>query len=258
VLTSRTETQAERAIQATGNTENISVATADISSNTDETANAAALAEQVVLQGQLQAEQSIDSNVRVVQVVDHLRDNLLALNKSIDEIGKISSIITDIAGQTNLLALNAAIEAARAGEQGRGFAVVADEVRKLAERTTTSAADIGRIVGSVHEATDVSVQSMQQVSTEVAQGSSIVQSNRDQLIEILEAIRRTANMANVNADMLKQQKQATADVAKHMEEIGTLVEANVLSVRGVETIALNLLARTANEQRTLVEHFEIH
>ena len=257
-LTHRSETQAQRAIQVTGSTENISLTTADISNNTDETANAAAQARQVVQESQAQVEQSIDSSARVVQVVDNLRASLQILNQSIDEIGSISAIISGIAGQTNLLALNAAIEAARAGEQGRGFAVVADEVRKLAERTTSSATDIGRIVASVHEATETSISSMSQVSSEVEQGSKIVQSTREQLEETLAAIRRTADMASVNADMLKQQMSATTDVAHHMEEIRTLVEANVFSVRGVESISINLLLGTADEQRTLVQHFEIH
>lgn len=256
-LMTRSETQSARANQANDNTESISLATSDISSNIDQTVDAAAQVESIVTDGTRQVAQGIESNTRVVRVVDNLRDHLLTLNQSIDEIASISTIISDIAAQTNLLALNAAIEAARAGEQGRGFAVVADEVRKLAERTTTSSSDIRAIVGTVHEATETAVSSMKQVTAEVEQGSQIVESNRERLEEILRATRTTTKMARVNANMLKQQKASAADVAAHMEEISALTEANRLSVRGIESITINLLSLTAEEQRTLVQHFEI-
>jgi len=255
-LVARSEGQSSRATDVTQAMQEMQASITDVASNTDQTANAVALAEELVTTGHNQMEDSLASSGRVVQVTTTLHDDLLVLNQSIAQIGSISTMITEIAAQTNLLALNAAIEAARAGEQGRGFAVVADEVRKLAERTTSSAADIGKLATTVCEATSTAVDSMAQVSDEVGSGSALIQASSESFTNILHAIRSTVEMSRENAAMLRQQQASTAAVADNIGEITTLAEANTLSVRGVESIAINLLLRTAEEQRTLVKHFE--
>ncbi len=255
-LVSRSECQSTRAGEVAHAMTNMEASISDVSTNTEQTAQAVAIAEDLINTGHDQMESSMGSSARVVQVVTNLQGNLHALNQSIEQIGSISTIITEIAAQTNLLALNAAIEAARAGESGRGFAVVADEVRKLAERTTSSASDIGSLVATVREATSTAVDSMAQVSNEVESGSALIHASSASFSNILEAISRTVEMSRQNADMLRQQQLATTEIAANISEITTLTEANTLSVRGVETIAINLLTRTAEEQRTLVKHFE--
>ena len=110
---------------------------------------------------------------RISNVVEASSNSILALGNSSKEIGEIVQVIDDIADQTNLLALNAAIEAARAGEQGKGFAVVADEVRKLAEKTTSATKKIAEMIKQIQKDTNTAVESMQAGTVEVTKGKEL-------------------------------------------------------------------------------------
>jgi methyl-accepting chemotaxis protein len=139
-----------------------------------------------VSQSNTNINQSMLATTRVVDAVQASNSTIDQLNQSIAKIGDITGVIADIASQTNLLALNAAIEAARAGEQGRGFAVVADEVRKLAERTTTSTADINTTVIEIQTVTAQAVASMNVAANEVDTGIGMLR-------ESVAGLRRSPN-----------------------------------------------------------------
>ena len=139
------------------------------------------------------------------------------LGKSSDQIGEIVRTIEDIADQTNLLALNAAIEAARAGEQGRGFAVVADEVRKLAERTTKATKEIGDMIRQIQHDTRGAVDSMQQGTQKVTAGVDLVNKTGEALSQIV-------RMVSESADMIRQIAVATQQIASDIENVAKVTK----------------------------------
>jgi len=189
---------------------------------------------------------SIAATRRVADTVQTSSKTITDLGSSIQKIGTISNAIKDIAEQTNLLALNAAIEAARAGEQGRGFAVVADEVRKLAERTATSTKDIANTIRDINTIADSAVKSMQGAVSEVDNGISLIRKNGDGLKEIMAATVNMAGRIEHIASASREQSVAGESVANSLERITTLVESNVQSAHEAK-VAAEALATSATE-----------
>jgi methyl-accepting chemotaxis protein len=149
------------------------------------------------------------------------------LGQSSDQIGRIIGVIDDIADQTNLLALNAAIEAARAGEQGRGFAVVADEVRKLAERTTKATKEIAEMMRTVQEETKVAVAAMEQGTKQVEEGVTTTSRAGDSLKQIIHMSEQVGEMITHIATAATEQSSATEEINNNMDQIAKLVKESV-------------------------------
>src|SRR5204863_512098 len=146
------------------------------------------------------------------------------LGKSSDQIGQIVGVINDIADQTNLLALNAAIEAARAGEQGRGFAVVADEVRKLAERTTTATKEIAGMIKNIQQETKTAVTAMETGTKQVEEGVKSTIQAGGSLKEIIHMAEQVGEMVMQIATAAMEQSSASEEVNQNMEKIAKLVK----------------------------------
>ena len=173
-----------------------------------------------------------------------------------DQIGKIVGVIDDIADQTNLLALNAAIEAARAGEQGRGFAVVADEVRKLAERTTKATKEIAEMIQSVQADTRGAVEKMQSGTQQVEKGVEVTAKAGESLKQIIGQAEHVGEMVTHIATAANQQSSATEQVNNNMDQINKLVAE---SAEGAQQSAqaCEQLSSLALELQNLVSRFKL-
>jgi hypothetical protein len=162
------------------------------------------------------------------------------LGKSSDQIGRIIGVIDDIAAQTNLLALNAAIEAARAGEQGRGFAVVADEVRKLAERTTTATKEIAHMIKTIQDETKVAVVAMESGTKQVEEGVTSTAKAGDSLRAIIKMSEQVGTMITEIATTATQQSSTTEQVNINIEQIATLVKESAIGAQQSATACQDL------------------
>lgn len=153
------------------------------------------------------------------------------LGRSTDQIGRIAGVIDDIADQTNLLALNAAIEAARAGEQGRGFAVVADEVRKLAERTTTATKEIAQMITTIQDGTTGAIKAMEIGSQQVQEGVTSTARAGESLKQIIHVSEEVGSMITHIATAATEQSGATADVNQSMDQIAQLGKESAVAAQ---------------------------
>lgn len=220
--------------------EEFSASVAGVSEMAVESLNDAQAMQRTVEENNRNMELSINASNKVAETVQSSSRTIADLGASIQKIGVIANAIKEIADQTNLLALNAAIEAARAGEQGRGFAVVADEVRKLAERTASSTKDIANTINEISSISESAVQTMQGAVTEVEAGIALVRKNGEGLKEIMSAAVSVAGRIDHIAISAQEQSTAGHEMASSLENMATLVESNTHAVRETKEVADSL------------------
>jgi len=224
--------------------------------NTENASKASRLAGKVAKDGGYVVEQTINGMNKIEEVVSRSADTVHELGKSSDQIGEIAQVIDDIADQTNLLALNAAIEAARAGEQGRGFAVVADEVRKLAERTTKATKEIADMIKKIQNDTNGAVESMQRGKEEVEKGKQFALKAGDSLNEIITGADSVVDLVTQVAAASEEQSSTAEEISKNIESINNVIHE---SANGIQQIALaseDLNRLTINLQE-IVSQFKV-
>ncbi len=204
----------------------VSGASSQVSTSAQEAAVGSEQAREAAVSGQQMVAKTIEGMGRIKTAVDAASTTISGLGEQSAEIGKIVTVIDDIAAQTNLLALNAAIEAARAGEQGRGFAVVADEVRKLAERVTNATKEIGVLIDAVQKGVDESVKATEQGSKEVEEGTKLAEEAGEALTAILDSVGSVADQITQISAASEQVSASSDEMVKTIEGVSTVVEQN--------------------------------
>ena len=193
----------------------------------------------------------------------HIAETVRLSSKTIEELGQQSNqistivqVIKEVAEQTNLLALNAAIEAARAGEQGRGFAVVADEVRKLAERTTKATEDITKMIGAMQASAHAAVVTTSGAVSQVAGGVALAHQAGDAINQIRESSEQVIAVVNEITVALAEQGSASNSIAGHVEKVAQITEKNSAAANESASAA-HQLDELAKSMRDTVSRFKI-
>lgn len=224
--------------------------------NTVAAAEASKGAGEVAREGGIVVLETIEGMNKVADVVKRSADTVIQLGKNSDQIGEIIQVIEDIADQTNLLALNAAIEAARAGEQGRGFAVVADEVRKLAERTTKATKEIASMIKQIQNDTKWAVEAMNEGKSEVEKGKEKAEQAGRSLEKIIVESERVVDIISQVAAASEQQSSASEQISKSLESISNVTHQSASGIQEIARAAEELNNLTLNLQN-LVSAFKI-
>jgi methyl-accepting chemotaxis protein len=250
------ETQKDQVHQIATAMQEMSSTVREVSDNSNKAADSARQASETARQGGTIVEDTLNRMRDIAGSVRETAQKVQELGSRSDQIGKIVGVIDDIADQTNLLALNAAIEAARAGEQGRGFAVVADEVRKLAERTTKATKEIAEMISQVQAETRVAVERMQSGTEQVEKGVEVTGRAGQSLKQIIGQADHVGEMVTHIATAATQQASATEQVNANMEQINRLVAE---SAEGAQQSAkaCEQLSSLAFELQNLVSRFKL-
>ncbi|MFI8713147.1 methyl-accepting chemotaxis protein [Brevibacillus brevis] len=269
-MTEGTDRQSQNVEESQQEVEEISAGIEKIAARAQSVSAAAASTSELATEGDRTIQQSVSQMNGIGETMENLTALVGGLGKRSEQIGQIVEVITQISGQTNLLALNAAIEAARAGEHGRGFAVVADEVRKLAEQASASAQEISQLVASIQMETTNAVLTMEKGSQEVADGMGGVarageafSQIRDAVVGVTNEIQEVSIAAHTlteSTGKVGQSMQMIATVAQsavsHSVEVSSATEEQLASMEEIYASAASL-ASLADDLEKLIGHFKV-
>ena len=236
--------------------EEMSATSTDIARNCHMAADSSGRASASAQSGASIVRDTVDGMNRIAEKVRASASVVEKLGTRSDQIGEIVATIEDIADQTNLLALNAAIEAARAGEQGRGFAVVADEVRALAERTTRATREIGTMIKSIQQETRQAVNSMEEGVGEVERGTGEAARSGHALQEILDQINEVTGQINQIAIAAEEQTATTMEITSNIHQISDTVQMSAHSSQEISS-ASSRLSRLSADLQDMVQRFRL-
>jgi methyl-accepting chemotaxis protein len=233
--------------------EEMTVSIKTVSASADDAQNIASNAGQTSEEGGEIIGKTSQEMTVVAQTVGEASKVIQALGEDSQQISSVVQVIKEVADQTNLLALNAAIEAARAGEQGRGFAVVADEVRKLAERTAQSTGDISTMIGKIQVSAKEAVTEMGRVVEQVEIGQSLAADAGGRMQAIREEAGKVSDAVTEISNALKEQSQASQEIAKHVESIAQMTDENSAAAEDTASSAKRLSQLATDVSATMAK-----
>jgi methyl-accepting chemotaxis protein len=248
--------QSEATSMMAATVSSVTFGTSMVSAGASDGARVSSASTQYSIQGGEVIRQATEEMVKIAASVRNAATSISNLGEQSNEISSIVSVIKDIADQTNLLALNAAIEAARAGEQGRGFAVVADEVRKLAERTAQATLQVTEKIGAIQASSHTAVEGMTVIVSQVENGVALAKEAGEAISHMKEGSEQvTINITDI-ANVLEEQGRTSNEIAVNIEKVSQLTELNSGAAKKT-SFAANELEQLAEEMRTTVDGFKI-
>ena len=251
-----TTRQSNQADQVATSMEEMSATVVEVARNSQNSAENANRAQETANAGKKIVTQTVEGMMKVADTVQKSSVTVEALGKSSEKIGEIVGVINDIADQTNLLALNAAIEAARAGEQGRGFAVVADEVRKLAEKTGTATKEIADMISRIQDETNGAIKSMHEGTEQVEKGVELASQAGKSLDDIVSSVEVVTDMVRQIATSAEQQSATAEEVSTN---VSSIAEVSRETATGMKQVASSTdgLSSISEELSSIVATFKL-
>ncbi|HVO74203.1 MAG TPA: methyl-accepting chemotaxis protein [Ignavibacteriaceae bacterium] len=256
-ISTGTTEQSQQASEVASAVEEMTKTILETSKNADSASEASKRYGDIAKEGGQVVNQTVEGMSRIASVVKKSAVTVHALGKSSVQINEIIGVIDDIADQTNLLALNAAIEAARAGEQGRGFAVVADEVKKLAERTTKATKEIGSMIKQIQSDTKEAVSSMELGTAEVEKGIELADHAGNSLKQIIDGADNVVDLIAQVAAASEEQSSASEQISKSIESINNVTQESSVNLQQISKSANDLTELTGKLEK-LISNFKIN
>ena len=247
------EEQSRRVSEAATAMEQMNATVLEVAKNASQASDMSEKARRSALDGEKVVGEVVDIIVTIEGNARQSAQDMETLGKQADGIGRILNVISDIADQTNLLALNAAIEAARAGEAGRGFAVVADEVRKLAEKTMSATGEVGSAIQGIQDGAKKNLDNVDHAVKAISDAAGLAKKSGDSLKDIVGLVDRTSDQVRSIATASEQQSTASEEINRSMEQVATISTQTAQAMTQASQAVTDLARQTQVLQNLVFE-----